>query len=770
MTERVFVNHERREVIAGALIKAAELFTSHEGESFDRIILANGIQPIAEAAGLDRVVFLRRLEMDGDERVGQIYCWDKLEGALTFPEQEPHLLPETQPAAHWIGVLEKNNCVNLRDEDSTTEDERDFLRIFGVKSIMLIPIFSRGEFWGAVGFSGRSSGLDFDEDCMDLLHSAAHLCANTVMRAETEEHTQEQSRQLNIRLEQQQLVSEITKILISSGDTELHIEKVMAKLGQYYKASQVFIFSIDRKQDGTYPTYYWSENNTPLRHANVNIIEWIHDSFPETLPVTFTLPFISCADIAASRHEPLYPLLEISVNAFMCVPLYLEGRLWGIMSVEQCNAPRHWTENEKLFVVMAASTISGIIMRNTYTAKLKAALNKATEASRAKSDFLSNMSHEMRTPLNAIIGMTTIGRKAPDIERKNYSLNMIEDASAQLLGVINDVLDMSKIEENKLELSYIEFNLEKLLKKTTAIFSIRMEEKKLSFSMHIDKDIPQSMIGDDQRLTQVITNLLGNAVKFTPVNGSIRLETHFAGEKGGFCTILFSVSDTGIGISEEQQKHLFESFQQAESSTSRRYGGTGLGLAISKSIVEMMKGEIRLDSELGKGSVFTFTVRMKRGTAKKQKDLPAETPQRTEESNRGINDLFDGCCILLAEDVEINRDIVLTLLEPTRLKIDCAENGKEVVRMFVEASEKYDLIFMDVQMPEMDGFEATQRIRALDTEKAKNIPIIAMTANVFREDIEKCLGAGMNDHVGKPLNISDVISKLHSYLPKHPQT
>ncbi|MCL2205561.1 MAG: ATP-binding protein [Treponema sp.] len=770
MTERVFVNHERREVIAGALIKAAELFTSHEGESFDRIILANGIQPIAEAAGLDRVVFLRRLEMDGDERVGQIYCWDKLEGALTFPEQEPHLLPETQPAAHWIGVLEKNNCVNLRDEDSTTEDERDFLRIFGVKSIMLIPIFSRGEFWGAVGFSGRSSGLDFDEDCMDLLHSAAHLCANTVMRAETEEHTQEQSRQLNIRLEQQQLVSEITKILISSGDTELHIEKVMAKLGQYYKASQVFIFSIDRKQDGTYPTYYWSENNTPLRHANVNIIEWIHDSFPETLPVTFTLPFISCADIAASRHEPLYPLLEISVNAFMCVPLYLEGRLWGIMSVEQCNAPRHWTENEKLFVVMAASTISGIIMRNTYTAKLKAALNKATEASRAKSDFLSNMSHEMRTPLNAIIGMTTIGRKAPDIERKNYSLNMIEDASAQLLGVINDVLDMSKIAENKLELSYIEFNLEKLLKKTTAIFSIRMEEKKLSFSMHIDKDIPQSMIGDDQRLTQVITNLLGNAVKFTPVNGSIRLETHFAGEKGGFCTILFSVSDTGIGISEEQQKHLFESFQQAESSTSRRYGGTGLGLAISKSIVEMMKGEIRLDSELGKGSVFTFTVRMKRGTAKKQKDLPAETPQRTEESNRGINDLFDGCCILLAEDVEINRDIVLTLLEPTRLKIDCAENGKEVVRMFVEASEKYDLIFMDVQMPEMDGFEATQRIRALDTEKAKNIPIIAMTANVFREDIEKCLGAGMNDHVGKPLNISDVISKLHSYLPKHPQT
>jgi len=375
----------------------------------------------------------------------------------------------------------------------------------------------------------------------------------------------------------------------------------------------------------------------------------------------------------------------------------------------------------------------------------------------------------MRTPLNAIIGMTTIGRKAPDLERKDYALDMIDGASTQLLGVINDVLDMSKIAENKLELSYIEFNFEGLLKKTAAIFSIRMEEKKLEFSIHIDNDIPRFLIGDDQRLTQVITNLIGNAIKFTPANGSIKLDARFLGEEDGLCDIQCSVSDSGIGISEEQQKNLFKSFQQAESSTSRKYGGTGLGLAISKSIVEMMKGEIRLDSELGKGSVFTFTVKMKRAAEKNQKEYSGGTSRHDEEVKHDINESFDGYSILLAEDVEINRDIVLTLLEPTRLKIDCAENGREAVHMFIEASEKYDLIFMDVQMPEMDGYEATRRIRALGTEKAKNIPIIAMTANVFREDIEESLNAGMNSHVGKPLNIQDVIEKLRCYLPRDGQ-
>jgi len=515
---------------------------------------------------------------------------------------------------------------------------------------------------------------------------------------------------------------------------------------------------------------------------------------------------------------------------------------------------------------------------------------EAETAARAKAAFLANMSHEMRTPMNAIIGMTTIGKSAAAVERKDYCFTKIEDASTHLLGVINDILDMSKIEAGKFELSLQEFNFEKMIQRVVNVVNFRVEEKQQKFTVHIDNVIPPALITDDQRLAQVIINLLGNAVKFTPERGSISLNTRFLGEEDGLCTIEIAVSDTGIGISAEQQKNLFNSFQQAETDTARRFGGTGLGLAISRSIVEMMGGKIGVKSDPGKGSVFTFTIQAKKGAQTRQRllaegvnrdnvrilavdddpdiltyfkniaqqlgvscDIAASGEEalklveqngsyniyfvdwkmpgmdgialtkalkaqpsgpensvaimisavewntvesdareagvnrflpkplfpstiadlidnclgvehRIKEKKLEVAGIFDGRCILLAEDVEINREIVIALFEPTHLEIDCAENGVETVRKFSETPDKYDLIFMDVHMPEMDGYEATRRIRAMDIPKAKAIPIIAMTANVFREDIEKCIKAGMNNHVGKPLNFEEVLDKLRFYL------
>jgi CheY-like chemotaxis protein len=565
---------------------------------------------------------------------------------------------------------------------------------------------------------------------------------------------------------------------------------------------------------------------------------------------------------------------------------------------------------------MVASTVAGVIMRDIYTSKLRDALHKATAASKAKGEFLSNMSHEMRTPMNAIIGMTTIGKNAKDMERKDYALGKIEDASTHLLGVINDVLDMSKIEANRMELSPAEFSFERMLQKVTTVVNFRIEEKQQKFSVRIDKDIPKTLIADDQRLAQVITNLLSNAVKFTPENGFIDLNTRFLEEEKGLCNIQISVSDNGIGISREQQKRLFSSFQQAESNTTRKFGGTGLGLAISKSIVEMMGGKIWIESELGKGSTFTFNIKVRRGTTKEKQrllhpdvdwsnirimavdddpdilayfldvsqgfgiscetaisgneaislveqkgvchiyfvdwkmpgmdgiQLARELKMKASENSvvimisaaewsviendakkagvdkflskplfastiseiinecMGVDDyqekgtqtvipgLFKGYRILLVEDMEINREVVIALLEPTQLEIDCAENGLQAVRMFKKEPDKYSLIFMDIQMPEMDGYEATRRIRVIESELnagenfsedktpgddgaqsdnrnlRKQIPIIAMTANVFREDIEKCLDAGMDGHVGKPIDIDEVMDKLRTYLLK----
>jgi signal transduction histidine kinase/CheY-like chemotaxis protein len=521
--------------------------------------------------------------------------------------------------------------------------------------------------------------------------------------------------------------------------------------------------------------------------------------------------------------------------------------------------------------------------------RIDMAKNKADKESRHKSAFLANMSHEIRTPMNAIIGMTTIGKAAADANRKNYCFLKIEAASNHLLGVINDILDMSKIEANKFELSPVEFNFEKMLQQVVNVINFRVDEKHQKLLVHIDRVIPTTIIGDDRRIAQVVSNLLSNAVKFTPEKGSIKLDTRFMGEAEGICTIQISVTDTGIGINHEQQKKLFQSFHQAESSTTRKYGGTGLGLAISKSIVELMGGKIWVHSEEGKGSTFAFTFQIKRGERKKQsllaqdvhwgnlrimvvdddKDilmyfnemtqgfglscdtaisgaealhlvdqnghyhiyfvdwkmpeidgmqLASELKARTSENsvvimisaaewttieseakkagidkflskplfpsdiadainealgfdkrdrNReelNITGIFAGRRVLLVEDLDVNREVVQTLFEPSQLEIDCAENGVEAVRMFSEAPEKYELIFMDVNMPEMDGYDATRKIRALNTPRAQTVPIIAMTANVFREDIEKCLRVGMNSHIGKPLVFSEVVDKLREYL------
>lgn len=386
----------------------------------------------------------------------------------------------------------------------------------------------------------------------------------------------------------------------------------------------------------------------------------------------------------------------------------------------------------------------------------------AERANAAKSEFLANMSHEIRTPLNAIIGMTAIGGLAASLEKKNYCLQKIEEASTHLLGIINDILDMSKIEANMLELASAAFHFEKMIQRVVNVANFRVEEKGLNFQLHVDQNIPAVLIGDDQRLVQVITNLVSNAIKFTPESGFVRLSARLMREEHGVCVIQIDVADSGIGISEEQQARLFAPFQQADSSTARKFGGTGLGLAISKRLVEMMGGRIWVQSEPGKGTDFAFTVRLERCAAG-QEEAPAPAADETL-----LVDVprFHGRRVLLAEDVAINREIVVTLLEPTGLTIECAENGKDAVRMFSAAPEPYDLIFMDIQMPEMDGYTATRHIRALDMPAAKTVPIIAMTANVFSADIARCREAGMTDHVGKPLAMANVLAKLRQYLPR----
>ena len=391
-------------------------------------------------------------------------------------------------------------------------------------------------------------------------------------------------------------------------------------------------------------------------------------------------------------------------------------------------------------------------------------LEQANAANRAKSEFLSNMSHEMRTPLNAIIGMTTIGKMASEIEGKNRALNKIGDASSHLLNVINDVLDLAKIEANKLELSPSEYCFERMLQKVMTFVTFRIEEKQQVLTVNIDKKIPYYIIGDEQRLTQVLVNLMANAAKFTPIAGKISIDASLVEEKEGNFELRIEVADNGIGISKEQQEKLFKPFGQAEKETSGKYGGTGLGLIISKRIIELMGGRIWIESEQGKGSKFIFTIIVQSG--KDDHGLDDDSGSERERHLKDITNEFAGKKMLLAEDIEINREILITLLESSGLLIECAENGVEALDMIRTSPGKYDIVFMDVHMPKMDGHEATRQIRAFEAglKTSKAVPIVAMTANVFKEDIEACLSAGMDAHLGKPLDIDKVLEMLRKYL------
>jgi len=394
----------------------------------------------------------------------------------------------------------------------------------------------------------------------------------------------------------------------------------------------------------------------------------------------------------------------------------------------------------------------------------EAAEQEAQNASHAKGEFLSHMSHEIRSPLNAVIGMINIASDAEDLPTVKRYLEKASSASKYVLGVINDILDMSKIEANKLELSNGEFDFGNMLANILDVANVRAGEKHQNITVNVNENVPSSLIGDDLRLSQVITNLLTNAIKFTPESGKIELNVEKLDEKDGELTLRIEVADSGIGISPEQQKKLFTSFNQADSSITKNFGGTGLGLAISKRIVELMQGTIWIESELNKGSKFIFTIKVKKGKENAGKVILKASSTGTPTGTKASDFNFKGYTILVAEDMAFNREVLAKYLEKTGITIDFAENGKIAVSMFAEHPDRYNLIFTDVHMPEMDGVEATKAIRALELKQAKDIPIIAMTADAFKEDIEKCLSAGMNDHIAKPVVPKAIYAKLKSYL------
>ncbi|MDL2257632.1 response regulator [Eubacteriales bacterium OttesenSCG-928-K08] len=612
-----------------------------------------------------------------------------------------------------------------------------------------------------------------------------------------------------------------------------------------------------------------------------NVPEW-HDTLISNSSVS-TPPQTTLA--AKYKFSP-YPVIST-----LMIPIRHSNEFWGFLSLDDCSKERPFSSAEESILTSATTLFVSSILRNEGLINLIAAKEAAQKSARAKTQFLANMSHEIRTPMNAIIGMTAIARKSDEMEKIQYSLNRIDGASQQLLGIINDILDMSKIEANKLEIVAREFNFNKMMRNIFNVINVKIEEKNQKFSFDFEDMFGRNVIADELRLTQVIVNLLTNAVKFTPEEGEINLRMRQTPTDDDSAILHVEVQDTGIGVDDDQKERLFQSFEQADGSITRRFGGTGLGLAICKTIVTLMGGDIWVESTKGNGSTFIFEVDIKLGhetlepatrsprsnlrilVADDHEDvllyfqsilqgfkmdadcasdgqeaidmavsaLQSGRPydlifldwnmpnvsgaQAAEEINRmmdgsttivmisvadwselkgdalkagvqhflakpiqpsllfntivelteypGMDDNYnsgqevsnwENKTILLAEDIEINREILMSILEDTGVKIECAKNGVQAVDMYQRNNDRYDLILMDVQMPDLDGMGATKGIRNSGLYNAKTIPIIAMTANAFKEDVEACLAAGMDNHIAKPIDVEDLMDKLSLYL------
>lgn len=441
----------------------------------------------------------------------------------------------------------------------------------------------------------------------------------------------------------------------------------------------------------------------------------------------------------------------LGIKSTLVVPILVKDHFWGLVGFIDVKQERRFMQ-EEINALRSVGQIAVDAWRHDQLDLERAA------ALQAKEEFISRMSHEMRTPLNAILGMSRIGLEAEGDQRKmREALKQVNAAGKHLLEVVNDILDIGELEANKKVIRNVDFEMDEVMDFTETVVGQLMKDKGQKFTITQDPRIPAVLHGDHKRLTKVLVNLLGNANKFTPRGGTISLRVSLVDSADGVSQVQFSIMDTGIGISPEQQENLFQAFEKAAVGTENEQGA-GLGLAITKSYVEMLGGSLSIESELGEGTEFYFTLPF--GEAR---NLELQKEEQVQEK-RPMPDNYEGYTVMVVDDVTTNLVVAEDALESFGLDVYTVPSAERALQLFRRNPQQYSLIFMDVMMPEMDGLQCTQVIRNMNEPWAKEIPIVALTANVGSADVARCMAAGMNGHVGKPFTRDDMAAALYKHI------
>jgi signal transduction histidine kinase/ActR/RegA family two-component response regulator len=511
------------------------------------------------------------------------------------------------------------------------------------------------------------------------------------------------------------------------------------KMGQYYGATDVILAMIQPDFHSIYEEYEWHSGLSESRKERA--VTYREAEWEE---LSACLETTSC--LSWNEEKPLPETLakfcrsEHAAGGY-AVPLYDNGSVMGMLSIFNLSrrAPENGEERKEL--LETCGVIQGQLNQQRHDL-----------ASKAKSEFLSRMSHEIRTPMNGIIGMTAIALQHGQTPQKVHDcLSKIQMSSNYLLGLINDILDISKIESGKMQLAPEDFSMTELIDTVRELIRPQAERKSMSFELDIHM-VHDWFVADKMRISQILINLLGNAVKFTEEHGTVVLTIREETQNGKQSEIFFSVRDNGVGIAQEDQERVFRAFEQASGYHSSGMKGTGLGLSISSRLIKLMGSKINLKSAPGEGSDFYFTLSVPLGECRNE-------DEKEEELS------FEGRRILVVEDNELNAEIAQSILEECHFTVDCVHDGAQAVKRMEEtAPGTYDLILMDIMMPVMDGLEATRTIRAMEREDCKTIPIIAMSANVFDDDLKKSVECGMNGHLSKPVEIDKMYKLLQKIL------